>query len=305
MDHRPASQRGDADHPGIGVDRPRVSHDREQRNVVVAVGVGVAGVEIDPGPVRPLGDRPRLAATPDELTVDGAVVVPGSAAVAGGDHLVEAERLGEGTHQVLGGRRREHEDPALLAVLLDHLLGVGQHRLGATARRHALRLADQVDRPAPCSTCALACDEHRRPRLADQVEHAERERLERAGGDAEEADVTQRLADDRSACSRQQRPVEVEDRCGPSSLGRDLRSHVRGGSLAAMPARYRSAGPICPCPRRSQPPARRGQAARNGRRTGGGTSPSAFAPNGPGGVIRWRLLERDLGEGPHPRRVLL
>ena len=105
--------------------------DREHRHVVVAVAVGVAVGEIELVFGRPRCDRTGLALAPDVLAVDrsieGHAVI--GAAVAGCDHGIEAEEVGEGPNEVLGRRRREHDGSPVSTMLGNLDVRVWQHLL--------------------------------------------------------------------------------------------------------------------------------------------------------------------------------
>ena len=166
-----------------------------------------------PRRIRPLGDRPGLALAPDELAVDRAVVVARPAAVPGGDHVVEARapRPAAGS----GPRGWSWPSPAY-----DPARGARRSPVARTAapRRPA------VLRHVPLLLDTRSTDHPRAARAPWRVTSIDGQvspmrlntpnatRLQRARRSAEQPHMPQRLADDRSACSGQQRAIQVEDR---------------------------------------------------------------------------------------------
>ena len=180
----PAPGQGLETHPRIGVDHVGMADGVEQRDVVVAVGVGVAGGQVDAVVAGPGAHGPVLAVAPHELPVDGAVVHAVALAVAGGHQRVEAQAVGQRLDQVVGGGRGQHHGAAGPAVLAHEHLGVGLHQVPPGCRPPARRP------PAPVALDQLAAkrgrlagEHHRRAVLTEDVEHPEDEVLARAGCD--------------------------------------------------------------------------------------------------------------------------
>ena len=69
--------------------------------------------QVDVALGRPLAGRVPLAHAPDELADQAAGVAAVDLLVAGGDHVVEAERPGQRVDQVVGRGGGQHQEPAL------------------------------------------------------------------------------------------------------------------------------------------------------------------------------------------------
>ena len=219
--HRRSS--ADDEHARVGVDHDRVADRGEQRHVVEAVAS------------RP-SSRPGRRRAPSAHACDRRAACPGPTrtrrracrrstpsllAVAGGDDVVEAERVGERLHQVVGRRGGEHERA-------DRRRGARRRSGGRTAARLAAS-ASAASSPASCTCVAHPArgephgppgDLHRRPVLAEQVVDPVDELLarDRPVGDPR---LLQRLPDDRPRRPPQQRPVQIEERSATRAMARD------------------------------------------------------------------------------------
>ena len=158
-------------------------------------------------------DRGELAGAPHERPVERAVVgAVGVDAVAGGDHVVEAEQVGQRLDQVVRRGRGQHDRPAGGAVLVEQRRGQRLHHRDAAGR------AAVAAPPAPrrcdlplASVDGLAGQRHRRQRLADRVEQAVQQCLARDRA-ADQAGLAHRRGEHLAGGAGQQRAVEVEER---------------------------------------------------------------------------------------------
>ena len=160
----------------------------------------------------PRADGLELARRPDERTVERAVVrvAVGGDPVAGGDHVVEAEPVGERLDEVVRGRGGEHERAALGAVLLEHAVGERLHHRHQPVGDAVGGGQHRRPRPALGERHRLPRQRHRRQRLADRVEQREQEALARDRA-ADETGRAHRLAEHLATGAAQQRSVEVEE----------------------------------------------------------------------------------------------
>ncbi len=215
MERRPPTCRRDEPQPGVGVHRERMAHHREERRVVDAVGVEVAARKIDAVLVGPLAHGGELAVRPHEVADDRSVV--GAVvrhAVAGRDHVVEAEQIGERLHEVVRRRRGEHEQTAFAPMLVDHRPSPRLHEVEQHHRGRLRRFVHQRLPPAPRDVRGLASQRHARERLPDAIEQPVEQSLARDHAARHHPRLAERRADDRPAGSGKQGAVEVEDRCG-------------------------------------------------------------------------------------------
>ena len=234
VDDRPAPDRRHAQHAGVGVHHGGVADDAQQRGVVPAVGVGIARQQVDVVVEHPLRDGPGLAPSPHELPVDRAVVAAVLGAVAGGDDVVEAQAVGERSDQIRRGRGGHDQQAPRGPVLVDELTCVREHGVGQRFSRPPGGLSDCVDGPASRHPRSLPADQHGRVGLADQVEHLEHDRLDALRGARHHSRAAQRLAQDRTAGTDQQRAIEIEDGRG-AAVRRSAARRRLGGLHAVEP----------------------------------------------------------------------
>ena len=117
---------------------------------------------------RPFADGFQLAAGPDEVAGDGAVVgAIGVDAVLGGDDVVEPESVGERLDEVVRRGGGEDDRPAGLAVLLEDRPGERLDHRRETFGGGLTGVPHRLARPALGETGGLAGQHHRRQRLAD------------------------------------------------------------------------------------------------------------------------------------------
>ena len=265
---RPAPDRGDAEQARIGVDRVRVADHRQQRDVVVAVGVGEACATGRRRCGRPVA-RPRAPCPCPRRTSPSIVpsYVAVGTAVAGGDHVVDAEPFGQRRDQVdRGGRGHDHRSGRRRGARRS-AAGVRQHVLGAAAPRRSRRPRAPGRAPNPVRhPGALAGEEHRRPGLADEVE------------DLEDQPTRSRSA--RSGSSPTCRSASLMT--GPlapaaGASGRDRRTrHRRNRTIRSSRATYRPGTavrrrPKRPKDRRGAPVLQEGASGRGGQTVDAGT----------------------------------
>ncbi len=180
VERRPATGRRDEAKPRVGVHRDRMADGGQERRVVDAVGVEVAAREVDAVLVGPLAHRSELAVGPHEVADDRAVVrAVVCDAVTGRDHVVEAEQVGERLHEVVGRRRREHEQAALSPMLVDDRPGPRLHPVEQQLRGRLRGLVHERLPPTPRDVRGLAGQRHAREGLADPVEQPEEQPLAR------------------------------------------------------------------------------------------------------------------------------
>ena len=229
MQDRPARSDRERLQPGVGVDRTGVADGLQQRGVVDRVGVGEGLVEVDVVVLRPLAHGSALALRPHEVSV----VAPGEAAVladlvASRDDGVDAEALGERSHEVLRGGRREHDQPAGLLVLGDEHLGEGpDHRLEHVGREHG-RLVEGVGGPALGDEDRLAGQGDRAEGLTEEVEVAEEEGL--AGHPCgDDPGLPHGGRQRRPGGLRQEGPVQIEECCARHAVRLPTRSPAGQG----------------------------------------------------------------------------
>ncbi len=187
--------------------------------------------------VGPLAHGAVLAVAPHELAVDGAVIVAVTLAVARGDHLVEAEVVGQGLDQVVGRRRGQHELTPGAAVLVEQAGDVGLHERFEGARRPARPACWAfVARPVGGEGGGLAGEHHRRKVLAEHVEGPEDQVLAGQVAIRHQPDGAQRRGDGRTAGPRQQRAVQVEEGGGPGRRGLGALGRLRRPSSPTPPS---------------------------------------------------------------------
>jgi hypothetical protein len=185
---------------------------REQREVVEAVGVRVAVAQLDVVGVGPRQDGAQLARAPHELAGDGAVVgAVDPLAVLGGDDLVDLQRLGEGSDDVEGRRRGQGDEAPGGVVLGDERPGEGLHERREEVGGELPGPLRRRPRPAGGEAGGVAGADHRQAVLPHHLEQPEQQLLAGDRPLRQQADLLERLRDDRPRPAPQQRAVEVED----------------------------------------------------------------------------------------------
>ena len=204
--------RASGDEPRVGVDGRRMADGGQEREVIDAVGVGVALGQRDPPLLGELADRRDLAAGPDERAGEPAVEAPVRAhGIPGRDDVVEAEPLRERPDEVLRGRRREDDPAPGRVMLLDEGMGEGVDHPGDDGRRGLGGGVERVRRAASGDPGRLTGQGDRGQRLAEQVVDAVEQAL--AGqGPLDHPELHHRPGQDLTGAAGQQRPVEVEER---------------------------------------------------------------------------------------------
>ena len=212
VDRRPASGRRHDDHPGIGVDDDRVTDGRQQRGVVDAVRVGVAGGEVDAVLVGPLAHGRQLAGRPDERPGEIAAVgvVVRLDAVPRRHDAVEAEPVGERLDEVVRRGRGQHDRASLVAVHREHRLGERLHHVDESVGDAVGGFPDRRPGPALGEIHRLAGERHRRQRLAHRVEQLV-EHLLAGDAPAHQTGGSHGVGEDLATGTPQQRAVEVEE----------------------------------------------------------------------------------------------
>ena len=232
MVERPAQRHGYRDQSQIGVDRVGMAHRVKERQVEDAVGVGIRGAQLAAVIGGPLTGCRALAHTPDEAAVEPARVPPVGLLVAGGDHPVETEGVGEGSHQVGGRSRREDERTTRLPVGRE---GLERERLDEVDERFdrpfagptgpVRRAASHDRRGGPGQ-----CDEgYRLPE--DVVEPVEQPVTGQVPAFVDDPFGLHRVVEDRPARRADERAVEVDED------GTPLLAHA-----LTLPIAFRAAG---------------------------------------------------------------
>ena len=186
----------------------------------------------------PRRDGLELACGPDEGPFEGSVV--GSVishAVARGDHIVESESVGEWFDQVIGRRGGEHDGPASCARCMAKAASC--ERLHHGDQTVSYLISGRTDRRlgvALGKRDRLACEGHRRQRLADRVEETKQQlfsgkRLRRQTG------RTHGVGKDLPGCPSEQRAVEIKER-GAVVGGRPHRPAGSSGCSAVRGCRH-------------------------------------------------------------------
>ena len=209
----------------------------EQRQVVDAVGVGPARGHVDAVVLRPDAHGLELPGTPHEQPVDGAVVGTFPLAVAGGDHIVDAEGIRQGLHQVERRRRGDDHLPSRLVVLVDEDPCEGLDVLDQSLGRPLTHSPYRIAVPPVGHPGGLTGEQHGGQRLADHVEDLVDERLTGDVAVRDEAGRPQPLGDDGPARTAQQRPVEIEERRSVASHGRTVDPGVHSRRCAVRQAK--------------------------------------------------------------------
>ncbi len=145
----PAACRGHDGERRIGVHRVGSAHTGEQRHVEDAVAAGVAVGQVDPLVVGPLAHGAQLSGPPHEPLVEPARVTAVLGLVDGGDQVVEAEGLREGSDHVDGRGGREHEPVPLRTEGGQPLGGEGGDQLAEPGHCPPSGRLDLLLTPAP------------------------------------------------------------------------------------------------------------------------------------------------------------
>ena len=161
---------------------------------------------------RPPAHRGELSLPPHELAGDRAVVAALVVdAVAGGQHVVEPEPVGEWPDHVVGGGGGEDEGATVGAVVLEERPGEGLHRRGQEVGRLLARGLDLRTIPSLGEPGGLPRQDHRRPGLPHQVEQAVEETFPGDRPIGDHAGLAQRRAEHGTTGPAQQGPIQIEE----------------------------------------------------------------------------------------------
>ena len=161
---------------GSGLTTTGFADRRHQRGVVHAVGVEPAVGQVDALLCGPRADRFELARRPHERPGERAVVGVAvvAHAVAGGDHGIEPEPVGERLDEVVRRGGGQHQRPPRLTMHGEQLGGEGLHHRHEPVGDAVGRSEHRRPRAALREPDRLARQRHRRQGLADGVETASR-----------------------------------------------------------------------------------------------------------------------------------
>ena len=226
IDRRPSTRRGHDGHPRIRIDDERMPYGGQQRCVVHAVAVGVARRQIDAMLVGPRTDRGKFACTPHEGAIErpgiGAITVD---AIPSGDHVVEAQQVGERLDHVERARRGHHNGTPCGAMLVEQGRGERLHQGQQAVRSQLGSSLYRGLRLAPRQGDGLARQRHRGHGLADGVEQAEQKALTRDRA-VDQPGFLHRCREHLAGGAGQQGSIEIEEG-GTRAGGRRAGGHQR------------------------------------------------------------------------------
>ena len=197
---------------GVGVHGVRAADGIEKRTVEVAVGVCRRPTHGYAVRLRPGANGGELAAAPDELSIEFAgvglaIVVPST-----GDYVLNTEASGDGEDKMFRGRRRDNDEISIRHMLVYYYARIRLKKAEELIGDVFGGVRDGFNTPAVRCSDREFGELHAELRFANEFEGLEDRASQWDFSIRTEAAFAEMTLDCRTGPSREQGPVEIEDR---------------------------------------------------------------------------------------------